>query len=83
MENEVLTAEEFAQKLRIGRSTLFGWLQQGVLKPGKHFIKVGRVLRFIWSDDTVASMAEAAVRPKHSYRNKRQSSTKAGIDWDY
>ena len=83
MVSEFLTTEEFARKLRIGRSTLFEWLQQGVLKPGRDFIKVGRVLRFVWSDDTVASLAEATVQPKLSDRRKHQASTKAGINWDY
>lgn len=59
--HELLTPEEFANKLKIGRSTLFEWIGKGILLPGKHYFKVGRVLRFVWSDELIQSLLERTV----------------------
>lgn len=84
MAAEILTLMEFAERLKVGRSTVFEWLRQGVFLPGKHFIKVGRVLRFIWSDDIVATLAEATERPQQPASKRRMpSSAKHGINWEY
>lgn len=83
MPNELLTVEEFAQKLKIGRSTLFDWVNKGILVRGKHFIKIGRILRFIWSDDMFASLAEAAAVKQPAAARKKTSSITPGINWDY
>ena len=80
---DILTAEEFAYRLKIGRSTLFDWLSKGVLVPGKHYVRIGRVLRFMWTDDIVASLAEATMQPKPVVKQSRPTLTRPGIDWDY
>ncbi|MDK9717177.1 MAG: helix-turn-helix domain-containing protein [Trichlorobacter sp.] len=59
--NELLTPEEFAERLKIGRSTLFDWLGKGILVPGQHYFKIGRVLRFVWSDELVQCLLERTV----------------------
>jgi len=59
--NELLTTEEFAERLKIGRSTLFEWLGKGILVPGQHYFKIGRVLRFVWSDELVQCLLERTV----------------------
>lgn len=46
--DELLTIEEFAERMKIGRTTVFKWIQDGSLVPGKHFLKIGRVCRFHW-----------------------------------
>lgn len=56
MTQEILTPEEFAQRLKIGRSTLFEWLSKGILIQGKHYFRVGRILRFAWSQELVADL---------------------------
>lgn len=43
-EQEILTPEQYAVKLQIGRSTLFNWLAQGILIEGEHYFRVGRIL---------------------------------------
>lgn len=84
MGDEILTLQEFTDRLKIGRSTLFVWLRQGVLLPGKHFIKVGRVLRFIWSEDILTALAEATVKPSQPLKQKPSSrSSKPVINWEY
>lgn len=40
--------EEFADKLKVSRSTVFGWLKSDQLQEGKHYFRIGRVIRFVW-----------------------------------
>ncbi len=61
MLQELMTSEEFAEKLKIGRSTLFEWLEKGILLPGKHYFKQGRVLRFVWSDEVISHFMERSL----------------------
>ncbi len=87
MEQEILTAEEFAARLKIGRSTLFDWLNKGILVSGKHYLKVGRILRFVWSDDVVTTLLNVSVavttsRQPASKRDNRVAA-KNTINWDY
>lgn len=94
--HELLTPEEFANKLKIGRSTLFEWIGKGILLPGKHYFKIGRVLRFVWSDELIQLLLERTVTisiegdilsqpqmvaPKKSI--KPGNNNKTGINWEY
>lgn len=45
---DLLTVEEFAERLKISRSTVFGWLKAGLLQEGKHYFRIGRIIRFVW-----------------------------------
>lgn len=84
MTPELLTVPEMADRLKVGRSTIFEWLRQGVFLPGRHFVKVGRVLRFIWSDDIVTALAEKTTTiPQQLGHKKPSSSTVPGFNWDY
>lgn len=87
MTKEILTPEEFAERLKIGRSTLFDWLGKGILVPGKHFMKVGRVLRFVWSDEVVVSLLELsamAAQPRQIGSKKTNPVAATNpINWDY
>lgn len=87
MAHEILTPEEFARRLKIGRSTLFDWMNKGILVPGKHYFKVGRILRFVWSDEVVASLLESlSMSPKSgqvSSKKSRPATAKDSINWDY
>ena len=80
MIQEILTPEEFAQRLKIGRSTLFEWIRDGVLVPGKHFVKIGRVLRFSWNDDVLFSLE----KPKAKILAPKINHSKLPkVNWDY
>lgn len=57
-DGELLTVEEFAARLKVGRSTVFDWLARGRLKPGVHFLKIGRTLRFVWHMDLLLSLSD-------------------------
>jgi len=45
---EILTVEQFAEKMQVSRTTVFGWLKSGVLQEGVHYFRVGRILRLCW-----------------------------------
>ena len=53
---EFLTMEEFAKRLHISRSTAYNWLAEGRLVPGRHIVRVGRVIRVIWSEELVTHL---------------------------
>lgn len=48
---EVLTVEQFAERLQVSRTTVFGWLKTGAIKEGVHYFRLGRILRFRWQED--------------------------------
>lgn len=50
---EVLTIEEYAKRLQVGRSTILNWKSRKTLIPGRHYFQVGKVLRFIWDLDLI------------------------------
>lgn len=85
---DILTAEEFAARLKIGRSTLFDWISKGVLTSGRHYFKQGRILRFVWSDEVILSLltASSQVAADQSARpvaKRGRKAAKPGINWDY
>lgn len=47
-ESELLTVEQFAQRLQVSRTTVFGWLKKNDLQEGVHYFRIGRTLRFRW-----------------------------------
>lgn len=87
MTHEILTAEEFADRLKIGRSTLFDWMNKEILVSGKHYMKVGRVLRFVWSDDVVLTILERSTATTElrqpASKIVKPVAAKNTIDWDY
>lgn len=93
---EILTAEEFAQRLKIGRSSLFEWVRKGVLIPGKHYFKVGRVLRFVWADTVIVDLLQQtdsspvvggslppAKPPGRQSHGAGKGRSKPQINWEY
>jgi predicted DNA-binding transcriptional regulator AlpA len=86
---ELLTVEQFAQRLQVSRATVFAWIQKQILVQGRHFLKFGRVLRFTWSDDLVACLlldsaqavpvASPPLLPVAVSRKKTGSS----LNWEY
>lgn len=43
---EFLTVEQFAERLQVSRTTVFGWLKSGILAEGVDYLRLGRILRF-------------------------------------
>lgn len=86
---ELLTVEQFAERLQVSRATIFAWMQKKILVQGRHFLRLGRVLRFPWSDELVSSLLELSAQalplpspplsPVIVSRKKRPSA----INWEY
>jgi len=48
--HELLTVEQFAERMQVSRTTVFGWLKNGVLQESVHYFRVGRILRICWRE---------------------------------
>lgn len=53
---EIMTIEEFAKRMQIGRSTAYNWVMEGRLLPGVHLLRIGRIVRILWSDDLITHL---------------------------
>ena len=50
---ESLRIDQYAKRLKVGRTTIFKWKKEGTLVPGRHFIKKGKIVRYIWARDLI------------------------------
>lgn len=86
MDQEMITAEEFALRLKVSRSTVFDWMRRGILRQGRHFVRIGRVVRFVWSEELVARLLEDS-SPSQEETVKRTTAKRPKgtnrINWDY
>ena len=86
---ELLTVEQFAQRLQVSRATVFAWMQKQILVQGRHFLKFGRVLRFIWSDDFISTLlqesaaAVAVASPPLLPVVVSRKKTGSSLNWEY
>lgn len=87
---EFLLIDEFAERLKVGRSTIFDWKKKGILKAGQHYIKQGRVLRFFWAKDALLNLDETtATSPGNAQTTEahppkeKSAPGKVGINLDY
>ena len=89
-ESELLTVEQFAVRLQVSRTTVFGWMKSGILREGVHYFRIGRILRFNWPffltgqpssqiDVNVECKPPASVRPP----KKRLRGIQPTINIDY
>ena len=87
---EFLLIDEFAERLKVGRSTIFDWKKKGILKAGQHYIQQGRVLRFFWAKDVLLNLNENIdPSPKNEQKaeahlpKEKSVPRKVGINLDY
>lgn len=59
---DLLTVEEFAERMKISRTTVFDWIRKGTLKSGRHYFKIGRVIRFEWGPELLRTLLEDSVQ---------------------
>lgn len=84
--SEVLTVEEFANKLHVSRATVFAWIKRGILIEGIHYFKIGRVIRFIWNGQLLETLLSGSTvegktgRPSPASCNPVKAEL---INWDY
>ena len=55
---ELLYIDEYAKRLKVGRTTIFKWKKEGALIPGHHFFKRGKIVRYIWARDLIMEIHE-------------------------
>jgi len=88
-DNDLLTVEEYAEKLKVSRTTVFGWLKNGLLQEGKHYFRLGRIIRFVWDTGLLLNQKRKA-KATRVFKSSRPTSEKTsripsqpGIDMDY
>jgi len=91
---ELLTVEEFAERMKISRTTVFDWIRKGTLKIGRHYFKMGRVIRFEWGPELIHKLHEDSVtghgetarnplpRPPMSIKDRRSGNGRVAINLD-
>lgn len=62
MDRTLLTVEEFADKLGIGRSTVYAWMAEGKLVVGRHVVRIGKVVRIVWCNALLDDLLELSAR---------------------
>ena len=88
---ELLTIEEYAKRLQVGKTTIFKWKESGKLLPQHHFIQKGRIIRYIWDLGTIRSLHENDTPDFHSMNlksdyvteKKKDSTRKSSINLNY
>ena len=70
-ETELLTVEEFAQRLRVGRSTVFDWIARKKMVLGDHYFKIGKIIRIPWSMELLASLSTDSEEEYKTPRSRR------------
>lgn len=87
---ELLLIDEYAERLKVGKSTIYQWKALGILKPGKHFFQVGKTIRYLWSLDPImelnsGSLPEIEEETPQIIKpiEKVPCPRKAGINLDY
>jgi hypothetical protein len=87
---EFLDIQTFASRMKISRSTVYGWMQQGVLVEGLDYMHRGRILRFAWSQKLILRLMEGAARAAEEVSSAPkttemgQPNRRGGqINWDY
>jgi predicted DNA-binding transcriptional regulator AlpA len=81
--SEVLTVEEFAQKLHVSRATVFAWIKRGALTEGEHFFKLGRVLRFVWSGELLEKLLQGSCGDRPQPVKALAHEKPSPINWGY
>lgn len=86
--SELLTVDQFAQLLKVSRTTVFSWLKTGEIQEGVHYIRLGRVLRFRWQIDLLfwkskpcKTKQKLKKRPTSPGRSKLSSLSAVNLDY--
>jgi excisionase family DNA binding protein len=88
---EILTVVQFAKRLQVSRTTVFGLIKNGELREGVHYFHLGRTLRFYWpffltaqpSLQTAGDFERKPLPASPPSSEKRLRSIKPAINLDY
>lgn len=56
--SEIIDLSTFAERMRVAETTVRKWIRNGRLKPGRHFIRIDRVIRFAWGPELINRLHE-------------------------
>ena len=76
---ELLHIEEYAKRIKVGRTTIFKWKREGILVPGRHFIKRGKIVRFIWEPNLIREIHENTEKQSGNSNQQGISSTQKSL----
>ncbi|MGD9139078.1 MAG: hypothetical protein PVH42_20100 [Desulfobacterales bacterium] len=88
---ELLPVEEYAKRFCVSRTTVFEWKKCGILVPGRHYIQIGRTLRFVWCSEIICELHDRNFRntgkkdgqPVKSALTRKMSNKKSAINMEY
>lgn len=60
---EMLSIEQFAERMGVKRTTIYEWFKSGYLRPGRHYLRIGRTVRFPWGPELVQKLYEDSQKP--------------------
>jgi excisionase family DNA binding protein len=78
---ELLTVEEFAQRFRVGRSTVFFWIAGRKMIQGIHYYKIGKTIRIPWCVELLVSLSADREEPESA--PKKHGRNQESINLDY
>lgn len=55
---EMLSIEQFAERMAVGRTTVYEWIKSGYLVAGRHYVRLGSTVRFAWGNDLLKKLLE-------------------------
>jgi hypothetical protein len=55
---DVIDTEEFAKRMKIPVKDAKRAIRNGGLKPGRHFILIGKSVRFVWGEELLSKLQE-------------------------
>ena len=88
---ELLSIDEYAKRLKVGRTTIFTWKKNGTLVPGQHYIQKGKIVRYIWARDVIEEIHQKSEQdtenPKQQVmvpiEEKQRAKNSSIIDFEY
>ena len=85
---ELLTVAQFAQLLKVSRTTVFHLINTGDLEEGVHYIRLGRILRFRWLEELLfrkktKSRTRTTPKRRPTAPGRPTTSTTATVNLDY
>lgn len=81
-----LLITEFAELMKISRSTAYSWLAAGRLEAGRHVLRIDGIVRIVWNDELLEHLMKQSVveTPQHALIRKGKGGRNCcALDADY
>lgn len=91
---EVLAIKEFCRRLGICQSQVYRLRNEGKLIPGRHYIMIGKVVRYFWSLEVLRDIHSVVnggegeesspqnASPQHRKPPRRPGQVTTRVNWD-